>query len=63
MKRTNGTKPVAVDIDDLGEKRLSEFDDDDPEESHGHSETTKSTPSSPLCRKAPTKSGAYRARF
>lgn len=30
-----GFKPVAVDIDDLEEERLSEFDDDDPEESQG----------------------------
>jgi hypothetical protein len=35
MKRSKGSKPVAVDVDDLEEERLREFDDDDPEEGQG----------------------------
>jgi hypothetical protein len=35
MKQTKGSKPVAVDEDDLEEKELGEVDDDDPEESQG----------------------------
>ncbi|MGA8089980.1 MAG: GIY-YIG nuclease family protein [Terracidiphilus sp.] len=35
MKRTKGSKPVAVAEDDLEEKDLAEVDDDDPEESPG----------------------------
>jgi hypothetical protein len=33
MKQTKGSKPVAVDEDDLEENELGEVDDDDPEES------------------------------
>ena len=35
MKQTKGSKPVAIDEDDLEVKRFGEVDDDDQEESQG----------------------------
>lgn len=33
MKQTKGSKPIAVNEDELEEKELGKLDDDDPEES------------------------------